>query len=110
MKILKIGKMKIFIDGTWFEVSDGEKVVHSGNCTEDVTPERVYQDWLRTLNMYDASFKRNGVYQSNLVRTDKNVSEIRSWFKENRPDSEILGILFADSDSLRPGKPVIIIQ
>ena len=59
--------------------------------------------------MYEVSFLKNGVYQANIVKTEKSPVEIGLWYKENKPDTKVIGISIAISDSMKPGKPIIAI-
>ena len=59
------------------------------------------------MTMYVVSFKKNEVYQSNLVKTDKSIREIFDYFMDERKATEIFGIGEDTQDDLRPGKPVI---
>lgn len=43
MKRLAVDGLVITIEGTWYEISNGEEVVAYGNCSEDTTPEYVYK-------------------------------------------------------------------
>lgn len=58
------------------------------------------------MNVYEVSFLKNGVYQSNLVKTEKSPVDIGLWYKENKPDTQVIGISIATSDSMRPDKPI----
>ena len=59
--------------------------------------------------MYEVSFLKNGIYQSNIVKTKKSPVDIGLWYKENKPDASIIDISIATLDSIKPGKPTIII-
>lgn len=59
------------------------------------------------MTMYTVSFKKNNVYQTNLVKTDKSISEIYDYFMEIKKVSDIFGIGEAMRDDIKPGKPVI---
>lgn len=61
------------------------------------------------MKMYEVSFKKNDVYQSNIIKTKKSIVDIELWYKENRPDREIIDISIAMEDGIRPGKPIITI-
>lgn len=61
------------------------------------------------MKMYEISFLKNSVYQSNIVRTEKSPVDVSLWYKENRPNTSVIGISIATSDSMKPGKPIITI-
>lgn len=57
-------------------------------------------------NLYNVSFKRNGVYQSNLFKANSEQA-IQDWYWENKPDAEVIAIKVATPDDEKPGKPLI---
>ena len=59
------------------------------------------------MKIYEISFSKNHVYQSNLVRTNKSPVEIGLWFKEKYSDIRVTRIAIATVDSMKPGKPFI---
>lgn len=59
------------------------------------------------MTIYTVSFKKNEVYQSNLVKTDKSISEILDYFMNEKKATEVFGIGEATQDDLRPGKPIV---
>lgn len=56
------------------------------------------------LNTFEISYKKNGVYQSNLVDANS-AEEAKAWYAKKHPDATILGVHPATSDSYKPGKP-----
>ncbi|MBR2212772.1 MAG: hypothetical protein IJ896_15220 [Fibrobacter sp.] len=59
------------------------------------------------MKRYNVSFEKNGVYQSNLVETDKSPVEIGLYFRDVKKASHVFGVDFATRDDERPGKPVL---
>lgn len=58
------------------------------------------------IKTYNISFKRDEVYQANLIK-GYSEEQVTRYFKEYKPDAEILGVKLATRDDDRPGKPVI---
>lgn len=56
---------------------------------------------------YNVSFCKNGIYQSNLVETEKSPVEIGYYFRDIKKADNVLGVTVATADDERPGKPVI---
>lgn len=59
--------------------------------------------------MYEVSFLKNGVYQNNIVNTNKSPVEIGHYFKDVIKSDHVTGISIAVADSMKPGKPIITI-
>ena len=55
---------------------------------------------------FNISFKANDVYQTNLIK-GYSEEQVTDYFKEYKPNAEILGVKIATKDDERPGKPVI---
>lgn len=56
---------------------------------------------------YEVTFERNGIYHSNIVRTEKSPVDVALWYKENKPGTSVLDVSIATSESMKPGKPII---
>jgi hypothetical protein len=59
------------------------------------------------MTSYEVTFERNGIYHSNIVRTEKSPIELSIWYKENKPGTFVHNISIATSESMKPGKPII---
>lgn len=58
--------------------------------------------------LYNISHKNNGVYQALLVEaTSERIA--KAYFKDQKPESVVLGIHEATMDDMRPGKPVMVV-
>ena len=57
------------------------------------------------MTSYEVTFERNGIYHSNIVKTEKSPIELSIWYKENKPETVVLNISIATS--IKPGQPVI---
>jgi len=56
--------------------------------------------------LYNVSFIKNNVFQTNLVNTNHEPQMIKMYFEQIK-GSQVLGIEKARKDDMRPGKPVI---
>ena len=56
---------------------------------------------------YEVTFERDGIYHSNIIKTEKSPVDIEFWYKDNRPGTVVLNISIATSESMKPGKPII---
>lgn len=57
---------------------------------------------------FNISHKTNGVYQTVLVEaTTQEIAE--AYFREKKPDSELLNIHEARTEDFKPGKPVLVV-
>ncbi len=56
---------------------------------------------------YEVTFEKDGIFQSNIVSTEKPVDAIVLWYKENKPGTFVHNISIATSESMKPGKPII---
>lgn len=45
MKTLRKDGYAITVEGTWYEVSDGEKVIAYGNCADGTEPLYIYNQF-----------------------------------------------------------------
>ena len=59
------------------------------------------------MTRYNVSFEKNGIYQSNLVETNKTPVEIGLYYKDVEKANHVFGIDLATADDERPGKPVV---
>lgn len=58
------------------------------------------------MKKYNVSFERNGVYQTNIVETDKSPADIEAYYK-NKKKTNVFGVNPMTQDDVRPGKPVV---
>lgn len=58
------------------------------------------------MKMYDVSFLKNEIYQSNIVKTDKSPVEVALYFKDVK-QAKVLSVDEATADDLKPGKPIL---
>lgn len=57
------------------------------------------------MNIYEVSFVKNGIYQCNLVKTEKSPVEVGHYFRDERKVESVLGVYDATADDMKPGKP-----
>ena len=57
--------------------------------------------------LYEVTFEKNEVCQSNLVETEKSPVEIGHYFRDVKKTTYVFAIKIATSDSMRIGKPII---
>ena len=57
--------------------------------------------------LYEVSFQRNDVPQSNLVETEKSPVDVGLWYRDVHKATHVFAVKIATADSMRPGKPVV---
>lgn len=77
-----------------------EKVVKQSEFKEQVDCD--------STKLYDVSFEKNGIGQSNLVRTNKDIDTIKDFFKQVK-GCEVYGVRETTPESMKPGKPIVSI-
>lgn len=56
---------------------------------------------------YNVTFEKNGVIQSNLIKTYHNERLIRLYFLHTLKADRVFSVEIATDDDMKPGKPVI---
>ena len=59
------------------------------------------------MTLYNVSFKKNGVYQTNLIETDKSPVDVGFYYRDIEKTSHVFNVDFATEDDDRPGKQII---
>lgn len=59
------------------------------------------------MNRYNVSFKKNGIYQTNLVETDKSPVDVGLYYRDVEKADHVFGVDYATADDERPGKPIV---
>lgn len=93
------------------EYSTSIKVIwDSGSKTNEVTKNN---STVKDTNMFNITFERNGVYQSNLVKASSEEEAKQKFMsyaeKHNLPDAKIISVS-PNREGYKPGKPVIDTQ